>query len=445
MLDFPRGVYADVRTEEVLETSFEVVSGECLEDRERRYRAAFLRVYDGHRWYYQSTTDLARLQETLDELAALARSDGAVEDSPLVRAFEVHRGEHLHFVDRELDRVPREAKRELVRGLIPLVEGRSEVLNHRGTYADRRELRTFHSSLGADLTWDTQRAGCVLGVELGSGERNHKDRFFVGGQDFSSLGGQEQAVEDWLETALEYLRHAEPVRPGTYTTVFSPATTGVFAHECFGHKSEADFMVGDEAALEEWSLGERIGSEILSIYVDGTTPCIGFTPFDDEGTRGRKVPLIEEGRLAGRLHSVATAAALGEPPTGNGRAIDYRYEPIPRQTNTFVGAGTSTREEVFGGIEDGIFVDTFRHGSGMSTFTIAPARAYRIVDGKIADPVRVSVVSGSVFEALASVEALSDQVEIQDIITAGCGKMEQMGLPVSLGGPYMRVRGMRVA
>ncbi|MGI6694492.1 MAG: hypothetical protein ACOX46_12020 [Limnochordia bacterium] len=34
-----------------------------------------------------------------------------------------------------------------------------------------------------------------------------------------------------------------------------PHRHGVFTHESFGHKSESDFMVGDEAMKAEWALG----------------------------------------------------------------------------------------------------------------------------------------------------------------------------------------------
>lgn len=445
MLDFPENLYSDVRVEDVLETRVVLSDAGCLECREGRRRAAFLRVFDGRRWYYESTSSMDRLQELLDELATLARPDPAVGDHPVVRALEVNRGRHRYFEGRELDRTPLPEKRAMLEEHVPLLEGEARVRSWQATYMDQREARRFASSLGADLDWDTQRAGISLKASLADGPRTHVDHAFLGGQDLESVAGRGEEAAGWMRLATEFLLHAKPVRPGKYTTLFSPAATGVFAHECFGHKSEADFMVGDDEALAEWSIGRKIGTDILSIAVNGAAPSVGFVPFDDEGSRGREVLLIREGHLAGRLHSASTAAALGEAVTGNGRAVDYRYEPIPRQTNTYVLPGEHSREELLGEVSDGIYVDNFLHGSGMSTFTIAPCRAYRVVKGRLADPVRVAVVTGQVFEALAKVDGVSDELEIMDAVGPGCGKMEQMGLPVAFGGPVMRVRDMGIA
>ena len=63
-----------------------------------------------------------------------------------------------------------------------------------------------------------------------------------------------------VSKSLDYAKNAVPVVPGTYTCVFSPETAGVFAHESFGHKSEADLMLGSEAMMQEWAIGTQVGS-----------------------------------------------------------------------------------------------------------------------------------------------------------------------------------------
>ena len=63
-------------------------------------------------------------------------------------------------------------------------------------------------------------------------------------------------------------KNATTVKPGKYNVVLSPEA-GVFAHS-FGHKSEADFMLGDETMRERST--EKAGSDVLSIMVTATTP-----------------------------------------------------------------------------------------------------------------------------------------------------------------------------
>ena len=113
-------------------------------------------------------------------------------------------------------------------------------------------------------------------------------------------------------------------------------------------------------------------------------------------------------------------------------------------TTTHVKSGTSTFDELVNGIKHGYFINGVSHGSGMSTFTIAPTICYEIVDGKIGDPVKIAVITGDVFKTLSLVDGLSKEYEILCFVTGGCGKMEQYPLPVGLGGPYMRVKEMGV-
>jgi len=148
--------------------------------------------------------------------------------------------------------------------------------------------------------------------------------------------------------------------------------------------------------------------------------------------------------LSGRLHSGSTAAYLEEDCTGNGRAINFEYEPIVRMTTTYIDKGDKTLEELISEVKDGVLVETIKHGSGMSTFTIAPSLAYAIKDGKLSHPLKISVVSGNVFKTLNEIDGVSDTIKLHSFVLGGCGKMEQFPLSVGFGGPYVRVNNLDV-
>ena len=112
-------------------------------------------------------------------------------------------------------------------------------------------------------------------------------------------------------------------------------------------------------------------------------------------------------------------------------------------TSTWIAGGTDTFESLLRGAEGGLYIPDFFHGSGMSTFTIAPARAYRIRGGKPAEPVLVSVISGNVMQTLHQIDGATSETELRSLFTGGCGKMEQWPLRVAFGGPYLRVRGLK--
>ena len=203
-------------------------------------------------------------------------------------------------------------------------------------------------------------------------------------------------------------------------------------------------MLGDETMKREWQIGKKVGSDCLSILESGAFEGCGYVPYDDEGTKAGKTYLIKNGVLSGRLHSAETAAELDEAVTGNARAVGIEFEPIVRMTTTVIEGGDKTFEELVKNVKHGYFIKTIKHGSGMSTFTMAPNISYEIKNGKIGRPVKISVISGDVFETLGLIDGVSKDEEILCFITGGCGKMEQFPLPVGFGAPYVSVSKMKV-
>ena len=314
----------------------------------------------------------------------------------------------------------------------------------RSLYIDQRVTKTFLSSKGAKLTYDYQKAGVRVSMHLSAGDKKFKERFDADGNLYSDLEGKKQGIEEKYRKAVSFLLNAEEIEAGDYTVILSPEAAGVFAHESFGHKSEADFMLGDETMKREWQIGKEVGTKILSIVDDGEKTGVGYVPYDDEGSKSRETYLIKDGVLDGRLHSAATSVDLNEELTGNARALNFEFEPIVRMTTTYIRGGEKTFDELVGEVKDGILVETIQHGSGLSTFTIAPSLAYRIRNGKVAGPVKISVITGDVFKTLGEIDGLSDKVELLSFVSGGCGKMEQHPLPVGFGGPWVRVRMLHV-
>lgn len=444
MIQFRDGFYADVRTEDRSRTTITYKSGALEEMKTRVERRAFIRVYDGKMWYYSSVTDLAHLQKTLDGLYDAATPNADIQNDPVVRRFERNRDTLLSFADSSVRDIPSKDKQALLLSYLPLLSEDSCVTMPRGTYLDRNSLFRFRSSLGANITYDYQTCGLSFSCDMTEGEKKFSGHWQKGATRFDELNGLDDEIRAAMAEQTAFMRNSVPVTPGKYPVVLSPEAAGVFAHESFGHKSESDFMLSDETMRDEWQLGKTVGSPILSIAECGSVPGCGYVPYDDEGTKARKNYLIKDGKLVGRLHNAQTAAVLDEPTTGNARAIDCTFEPIVRMTTTYIEGGDMDFDELIAPIKKGYFIKTIKHGSGMSTFTIAPNLAYEITDGKLGRPVQISVITGSVFETLGLIDGLTRDVKLLSFVTGGCGKMEQMGLPVGFGGPYVRVSSMNV-
>lgn len=444
MYTFKEGIYTDVRIEDVHETRIQFTLGKIDECAVRKYKAGFIRVFDGQRWYYASTSEVENIQQEIDTLSKLANLKRDIQENAIYAKLQANTGTYPVFENRSVTLVPMEQKLALLKDYFPALEANKSITMWNTAYMDQKKVKYFYSSKGANLHWDTQRCGFRLNFDMAEGDKKFSESFQKGGSSFEELENHQEAFKEKLTQCEDFLRNSVSVEPGKYTVILSPLAAGIFAHESFGHKSEADFMVGDENMKKEWAIGKKVGSDILSIIDDGNESGNGYTPFDDEGNRASKTWLIKDGILQGRLHSSPTAADLEESATGNARALNFEFEPIVRMTTTYIGTGTHSKEQLFKEVKNGLYIDTIRHGSGMSTFTMAPSLAYRIRDGKITEPVRIAVISGTVFDTLSQIDGLSDQLELLSFVTGGCGKMDQAPLPVGFGGPYVRVNNMDV-
>ncbi|MDF2543830.1 MAG: putative Zn-dependent protease-like protein [Herbinix sp.] len=444
MYQFPKDLYTDVRIETVSETNITLENFELKQKKAKTNTGAMIRIFDGNRWYYGATTNLDQLQEEIDKLALMATPSKVIMEHPVVQKLEVNQGVQLTYQDTDVSKIPTANKYELLQSYIPVMKDFEEVQMSRLYYLDKHTVKHIYSSKGTDVLFDSQ--SCCVAARYtcqinGNPCRGSENVFHM---KFEDLVGKQEQIRSTIRKDLEYYKGAIPVEPGIYTCVLSPETAGVFAHESFGHKSESDFMVGDETMKREWAIGKPVGAPLLNIIDTGLVEGSGYVPYDDEGCKAKENYIIKDGILTGRLHSAATAVALEEAQTGNARAMSFEFEPIVRMTTTYIGAGSQTKEELIAGVSLGIFIDSLYHGSGMTTFTIAPQRAYMIRDGKLAEPVQISVITGNVMSTLNEIDGVSDQVELYSFALGGCGKMEQYPLPVSFGGPYIRVNKINV-
>jgi TldD protein len=221
--------------------------------------------------------------------------------------------------------------------------------------------------------------------------------------------------------------------------LLDPVLAGVFTHEAFGHLSEADHVYENPQLRDLMALGRKFGGKHLNIVDGAAVPGLrGSYKYDDEGVPASKTYLIQEGILESRLHSRETAAKMGEKITGNARAINYRYPPIVRMTNTYIEPMSASFEDMVSEIKEGIYVKDWYGGTtSMEMFTFSAAEAYMIRDGEIAEMLRPVTLSGNVFATLHNIDAIGNDLGMNQ--GGGCGKGGQSSLPVSNGSPHIRI------
>ena len=313
-------------------------------------------------------------------------------------------------------------------------------------YVDRYSKKYFANSEGAFIKQEHCDVGANFSAFARDGDNVQQMFTTTGGiTGFQVLEGLHEDVRDVARRAVECL-DAKPVKGGQYTVILDPGLAGVFVHEAFGHLSESDFIYENERMRDLMVLGKQFGAPILNIVDSAALPGQrGSFKYDDEGVPSSKTHLIKDGILVGRLHSRETAGKLGEKPTGNARAIDYRHRPIVRMTNTYIENGTTSFEDMISDIDEGIYaIDAYGGQTTMEMFTFSSREAFMIRNGKIAERVRDVVLTGNVFETLMNIDAIGNDLKILGGGTGGCGKGGQAPLPVSDGSPHIRIRNVVV-
>ena len=263
---------------------------------------------------------------------------------------------------------------------------------------------------------------------------------FATTQGFEYVLDKDELARKAAQHAVELL-DAKPVKAGQYTVIADQMLAGVFIHEAFGHLSEADFVYENPKAREMMTMGRRFSKGILNVFDDGSIPNLrGTTLYDDEGIPARRNWLIRDGELVGRLHSRQTAARMGESASGNARAINYRFPPIVRMTNTAIDNGVTSFEDMIKDIELGVYAcDAYGGQTQLENFSFSSGYAYMILNGKIAEMVKDVILAGNLFTTLENIDAIGNDFKWLNT-GGGCGKGNQFPLPVGMGAPHIRIQ-----
>lgn len=384
---------------------------------------------------------------SLDELPAMVRRadelSRAVRLERSIRLADVtpHVADAILDLDGDVRGVSLGDKKRLLQAYNQaMLDTSPAVVDTQASYRDEVSEYWFVSSEGAvlyELRPEVVVSGVAMARRNGTIEKGLESIGLRRG--WRSAQGHEAAFRTAAERAAALL-DAPGVKGGTYPVILDSELAGVFIHEAFGHLSEADFVYENPQAREMMTLGRRFGTAALQVGDNGAASGLrGTLPFDDEGTPTRDTPLIRDGILVGRLHSRETAAAMGEAPTGNARAISFRHAPIVRMTNTYIGPGKGTLADLMGDIKVGVYAcGAFGGQTLLENFSFTAAYGYMIRDGKIAELVKDVVLAGNLFQTLGRIDRIAADFRWNQM-GGGCGKGGQFPLPVTEGAPHVRI------
>ena len=285
-------------------------------------------------------------------------------------------------------------------------------------------------------------------IVAGEGDRQETGNYGMGGRkgfgEFITEHSWKHAADEALRQALVNLE-AVAAPAGTFDVVLGSGWPGVMLHEAVGHGLEGDFNRKKTSAFAGL-MGQQVAAKGVTVVDDGTiAERRGSLTVDDEGTPTENTVLIEDGILVNYMQDRQNARLMGMAPTGNGRRQSYAHEPMPRMTNTYMLAGTHEPGEIIASLKDGIYAVSFGGGQVDITsgkFVFNCTEAYRIRDGKVAEPVKGANLIGNGPEAMKRITMIGNDLEL-DLGVGMCGKNGQ-GVPVGVGQPTLRMNAVTV-
>ena len=239
----------------------------------------------------------------------------------------------------------------------------------------------------------------------------------------------------------EKVLYAKRLKPGTYDCIFSPRMAGIFAHEAFGHGTETDMYLKGRAKGKEY-MNKQVAAEDIQMYDSPAFPGYsGSYFFDHEGNLSEETQIIKDGILVSGLTDLNSAVRLKYKPTPNSRRENYSHKVYSRMTNTYFGTGEETLPEMIKSIEKGYLLAYPTNGMEDPRgwgIQLEGLFAREIKNGKLTDnyfsPV---IITGYVPDLLNSITMKSKEL---DFFSGTCGKGFKESVPVSAGGPYLKLK-----
>jgi predicted Zn-dependent protease len=150
------------------------------------------------------------------------------------------------------------------------------------------------------------------------------------------------------------------IPPGDYEAVFDPNAVADMV------RFPAVWGMGARQVLDGQSfmsakLGERVASDVVSIWDDPNDPRCLPMPIDYEGLPSQRVDIISSGIAVGPVYDYQTAMEAGTKSTGHAEAPFGDFFSGPAADHIVIPTGTATVEQMVANVERGVWVTRFHY------------------------------------------------------------------------------------
>ncbi len=243
---------------------------------------------------------------------------------------------------------------------------------------------------------------------------NSKTNFFkISDEEIEELVRKHQISNKQLE-----------IETSRMTVVFSGKTMGALMVRLLaGINSE---LVEKGVSPLKNKLGEKISSELLTVYDDATLEG-GFASykFDDEGVNAQKTCIIKNGKFENFLVSVETEEKMNSNSTGNAIkktmfSKNIEDQPAIDSSNFLVEGKATFDDDIIKSIKRGIYVDsvmgTHTGNINAGEYSLNVGSGYLIENGELKGKIVDTMVSGNIYEDLFKIEAIGTKKELMQVV-----------------------------
>lgn len=212
------------------------------------------------------------------------------------------------------------------------------------------------------------------------------------------------------------------LKPGAYTVILEPpAVADVLAF--LAYVGLGALSVQEKRSFMTGRFGERLVSDKVTFWDDGTDVATMGPIFDYEGVPKEKVVFFDKGVAANVVYDTRTAARDGKKSTGHALPAPNMHGPLP--TNLFLGCGETSLDEMIASTEKGVLVTRFHY-----TNIEEPMRAvltgmtrdgtFLIENGKVTAGLKNLRFTQSILDALSSVVTVGAEAKLVDAFLGSC-------------------------
>jgi predicted Zn-dependent protease len=219
--------------------------------------------------------------------------------------------------------------------------------------------------------------------------------------------------------ALDSARSVE-IPAGKYTVILEPAAVLDIVGFMFWDYSGMAIL--DQRSFLTDRIGSQLFGENITVWDDVTHPLQTGSPFDGEGMRRRRVPLVENGVVKRVVYARATAERMRQSEykdkaglieaTGHGFALPNETGEMPQNIVFAAPQNPQTLSEMIGSTERGVLVTRVWYVREVDPYEkmltgMTRDGTFLVEDGRIRQGVRNFRFNESVIHMLSSVEAMS--------------------------------------